>query len=198
MLDFLKIYYIDNTYENKEIRDLSTLSRYFIASSYFLIDAIYPASFVCLYFFHKAELIENSEIDLDYECFPQVFSTVKAGIVSWYQYGLLYTGFHCVTLFIWLYQTKLGLMDCLFWSVIFGIPHAFYPILLACNISHVITIFNARFSVFKEGNQINDNNLCLLLQFFNSNFFQVCAMASSNVRTKCGIPFNVLEMKQII
>jgi len=63
VLLFLDAYYIRNEIPDKGIKKLDIVSRWFIAASYFLIDAIYPISFALLYKFYQ---LGQSSIYIDF------------------------------------------------------------------------------------------------------------------------------------
>ena len=70
VLSFLNSYYIQNAIPDNDIKALDDVSRWFIAFSYFLIDAIYPLSFVLIYFFCKTGKSPMKKIQV---CFSFIY-----------------------------------------------------------------------------------------------------------------------------
>ena len=65
----------------------------------------------------------------------------------------MYVCLHCTVLFSWLrWGSSPGypLGDCIFWAFIFGIPHILTPVMLCCNVAHIIRLFVDRVEIFKE------------------------------------------------
>ena len=147
----LNFYYIMNGSHELLIKDLQIHERYFIAASYLLIDAMYPISFVLLYYFYKSGLIKKYKRQLVAELGHDAFLKSQDYILSVYVWGLVYVFAHCGLLFCLLYWPyDYPLEDATFWAFKFGFPHALHPVLLACHIFHVIKLYDIRLQSFKD------------------------------------------------
>lgn len=149
VLSFLNMYYVRPDSTIDLIRELDTKARYFIAFSYFLVDAVYPISFILLISFYRSGIFEMYENRLIVDCGIEKFDTCQTKILGYYHRGAQYLIVHSALLFIWLYASDYGLNASFFWAATFGIPHALHPILLSCHIAHVITLFDYRIEDFK-------------------------------------------------
>jgi len=148
VLYFLKWYYIDAF--SPTLKVLSVEQRYGIASSYLIIDLIYPiAAFILLNMLNGKLLIKVNNDLLD-DCGELEHEHVKRIVERRYHGHLFYFTIHVIVLYIWLYSNGYPFFDVLFWSIIFGVPHALNPILLTVVITRIFEYCSARIECFRS------------------------------------------------
>jgi hypothetical protein len=163
VLNFLKDYYLDVKSPNQQINELSTMQRWGIAGSYFLIDIIYPISaWILLNSFLNNKLLVQVSEDLKRDCGEEEYERTKRTVEKEYHKYLVYFVCHVIALLTWLYSKKYPLFDVFFWSITFGVPHALNPILLTVVITRIFKFSSARIDYFR--------------QKFNEGHYKTCSM----------------------
>lgn len=150
--------YIDKKSPIEGLNELKDIERIGIFGSYFLLDLIYPISFILLCIMYRTGVIEDAEKALLAECGQEKFEEAETDVLKMYRRGIIYCVLHITTLFIWL-QSKGYSMDLvMFWSFYFGVFHVLCPVTLACHIGHVIRFFTKRVAVFRDDITYFENN----------------------------------------
>ena len=131
VLVFLDTYYLRGESPIPPVNQMSWQARYFIALSYLLIDATYPISMVLLVHLFRSRVFENAKEQILEEYGKNSLKKLYGSVLKRFGYAFFYTLFCCGALFYMLYDKGYPLPDVLFWSVQFGFPHAFSPMLFS-------------------------------------------------------------------
>ena len=161
----LKLYYLDSKSPIPAMSDLTAVQRWGIWGSYFLIDIIYPISAAILLrsFLNGKLLLQVSEdLKRDYRGIKGFDKTNKL-VEKDYNFYLYYCMLHVIGLLTWLYSKGYDKFDVLFWSCIFGVPHALNPILLTVVIRRIFKFSSARIDYFRQKFNEGQYSTCSML-----------------------------------
>lgn len=158
VFSFLNTYYLQKQnpliaeIEKDTNAEITTLALWIIAGSYFVIDFIYPLSFILLVDLFARNVLRSVTATMVKECgVDQYEDTFKKKISGNYTMHICYCVWHVGLLFVWLgYVRGYPPLEVGFWCFIFGIPHALNPILLTVVITRIFKASLYRVKHFRE------------------------------------------------
>lgn len=141
VFEFLNKYYLAGSSPIIAIQQMHLLQRASIAVSYLLIDLVYPVSTVLILMILSNGTIKRmNDIFID-ECGFDDFTKLKEKMEYLYQVHFVYCLSHVLVLLGWIHATY-ALWDAVFWSMIFGVPHVLFPVLLTVLLVRIFSLYN--------------------------------------------------------